>query len=102
MYRFDLQRQSPIDYEMANHYVATHPDSHFRTRLTVARAFDSGRYALANNELTTYGGKRPTTLRFESSDEIKIALADVFGIDVPESERLDAALARVVLSGRSA
>lgn len=97
MYRFDLQPQMPIDYEMANHYVATHPGSHFRSQLMAGRPFESGRYALANAELTTYGNAAPKqTLRLRSVAEIKAALADVFGIELPESARLDSALGRVV------
>ena len=54
VYVFDLQAQSSVDYEMANHYVCTWPRSHFRYTLIAARAFDGGRIHLRNRLLTTF------------------------------------------------
>jgi N-hydroxyarylamine O-acetyltransferase len=99
-YRFDLQPQLPVDYEMANHYVATHESSHFRTRLMVARPFDSGRYALANNDLTIHRlGSANVTRQLDDLVELKATLAEAFGISLPESMRLDDVLAGIVASG---
>ena len=97
MYRFDLQAQLPIDYEMANHYVASFPGSIFLSRLMAGRAFDAGRHSLDNTELTTYVGGRPSEKRsLTSVAELKTALSEVFGIDLPDSSRLDTALAAVL------
>ena len=37
LYRFDLQEQYFIDYEVSNWYVSTHPNSRFVTTLIAAR-----------------------------------------------------------------
>lgn len=51
LYQFDLEKQYAADYLMANHFVSTWPDSHFRHHLQIARhqpdgsintLFDSG------------------------------------------------------------
>lgn len=54
LYRFDLQPQIPADYEMFNHFVATHPSSSFTSNLVAARPDVGRRYALRNNQLTTH------------------------------------------------
>ncbi len=54
MYVFDLVPQYPVDFEMANHYVATHPQSHFVDNLVMARADKDSRHALENRTYTRY------------------------------------------------
>lgn len=96
VYLFDLQSQSDIDYEVANHFVATHPESHFRHTLMAARAFDEGRYALRNRHLTTFqrgGEKTEKTLR--SPDELIETLSQKFGVEVPDAAAFEAALAHI-------
>ncbi|MDG3011351.1 arylamine N-acetyltransferase [Rhodococcus sp. D2-41] len=53
-YRFDLQPQHPIDYEPANWYLSTWPQSRFVTMLMAARATTDRRYALAGRQLTVH------------------------------------------------
>ena len=54
MYVFDLLPQYPIDFEMANHYVATHPQSHFVNNLVMARVDNECRHALENRTYNRY------------------------------------------------
>lgn len=50
---FTGESMPPIDRELANWYTSTHPQSHFRSRLMVARALpNGGRLVLLNRELT--------------------------------------------------
>ena len=93
IYLFDLQRQSAIDYEVANHYVATHTNSHFRYKLMAARAFQGGRYSLLNRRLTTFGvkgGKREQVA--QDATELVDVLQEFFGITVPDASAFAAAL----------
>jgi len=43
LYRFDLQAQFDVDYEVANHYMSTYPASHFRSTIIAARPVPGGR-----------------------------------------------------------
>jgi N-hydroxyarylamine O-acetyltransferase len=96
MYRFDLQRQQAIDYEMANHYVTTHANSLFRSVLMAGRAFEGGRHALRNNVLTTYAaGSEAVERRFADASALRESLTETFGLRVPESPELDAAFERL-------
>jgi N-hydroxyarylamine O-acetyltransferase len=101
MYRFDLQEQLPIDFDVLNHFVATHPESVFRSTLMAARRTATGRYALLDNELTSYAGASEERTTLGSAAEIAAALAGPLGIRLPEGDALDAALARAA-AARSA
>jgi N-hydroxyarylamine O-acetyltransferase len=97
-YRFDLHAQEPIDYEVANHFVSTWPTSHFINGLIAARAGPDRRYGLRNNRLSihTLSGEGEQRV-LESAAEMRAALHELFGIEVPEPERFDATVARLNL-----
>jgi N-hydroxyarylamine O-acetyltransferase len=98
-YEFDLQPQQPIDYEAMNHFVATHPSSHFRHHLMAARPDAAGRYALAGNELNRYqGGVAVERRSLRSAGALAEALDRVFGISLTVGPELDAALERIARS----
>jgi N-hydroxyarylamine O-acetyltransferase len=99
-YVFDLQEQAPIDYQVANHYVSTWPTSHFVTSLIAARATPEGRHGLRNNRLSIHRRAGESEQRVLSSAvEMRHALGDLFGIDVPEPARFDQTVARLNLLG---
>jgi N-hydroxyarylamine O-acetyltransferase len=52
IYRFSLQEQLPVDYELANWFTSTHPNSLFTNHLLAGRADPTGHYALFNNRFT--------------------------------------------------
>ena len=95
MYRFDLQPQLLPDYEVANWYVSTHPQSHFVTRLTAALPASYRRFALSNNQLSIHhaGGTDQRVLR--TADELRAVLQDTFGLTLPDSPALADALERL-------
>lgn len=99
LYRFSLQEQQQIDYEVANWYVSTHPGSRFVSSLMAARAEMDRRYALLNNQLAVHhldGRTDHEVLRTPS--ELRAALEESFKIAVPDFPGLDAALARLTVS----
>ncbi|CAB4243299.1 Arylamine N-acetyltransferase (fragment) [Methylacidimicrobium sp. AP8] len=89
LYRFDLQPQLPVDYEMANWYVCSHPASRFRKELIAARPDAGCRYALRNGELKIYGiGGKTERRRLASGGEIRRVLESRFRLSLPEEPRL--------------
>lgn len=95
-YLFDLQEQAPVDYQVANHYVATWPTSHFVTSLIAARATADGRYGLRNNRLSIHQrGVEREQRTLTSAAEISAALKDLFGVVVPDEPAFAAKLARL-------
>jgi N-hydroxyarylamine O-acetyltransferase len=95
-YEFDLQPQRAIDYEAMNHYVQSHPASHFRRVLMAARPDATGRLALGGNRFTHYRTGAPAARRMVRSPE---ALAELltrdFAIRLPNHQRLASLLERV-------
>lgn len=82
MYVFDDVPQQPIDIAVANWYTATHPSSHFRHQLIVARASAEARYVLRDNRLTIRFTDGRVEQAYLTADEIEAALADLFLLPV--------------------
>ncbi|CAB3751543.1 arylamine N-acetyltransferase family protein [Paraburkholderia humisilvae] len=83
LYRFEPQRVEWIDYEVANWYTSTHPESFFTGNLVVCRVVPTGRLTLFNDRLTERSKEgRATERRIGSARELDACLRDAFGIDV--------------------
>jgi N-hydroxyarylamine O-acetyltransferase len=89
VYELTLEEMPPIDRIVANWYTSTHPASHFRSRLTVARALpDGGRLTVVNRELTIRrrdGSAEHHVLT--SPDELLAVLAERFDLRFPPGTR---------------
>lgn len=79
LYEFTLQAQLPADYEMANYYVSTHPDSRFVQGLVAHRLAPERRLILIGNALTEDSGRASGT-RHLTDDEVSRLLVDDFGL----------------------
>jgi len=87
LYAFTTERQFPADYEVANHYMSTHPDSRFVQTLTVQLPGPEVRHVLRNFELTEDRGASSSTRMLSSEQERTQVLASVFGLHFPEGTR---------------
>jgi len=103
LYRFGLQEQFLVDYEVTNWYLSNHPESRFVTRLVAARPDTDRRYALLNNELAVHHLNGPTERRvLGSAAELQETLQTLFRLTLPDAPDLHAALTRISSAGRSA
>jgi N-hydroxyarylamine O-acetyltransferase len=83
VYQFELTPQQPVDYELMNWWVSTHPASPFLTNLMAAWVGPDRRYALFNNQLSIYphdGGVQKLNL---SAAELESVMHDTFGLARP-------------------
>lgn len=97
LYRFNLRPQRLADYEVGNWYVAAHPQSIFVNNLMVSRVAENRRHTMLNNNLATHHLDGPSEKKsLTSVAEIRDCLTDLFGIKLPEIDRLDSVLARFV------
>jgi N-hydroxyarylamine O-acetyltransferase len=89
LYELTLEEMPAIDREVANWYTSTHPQSHFRHRLSVARALPEGRrISLVNRELTVRERDgRAQHRMIETPDELLAVLAEHFGLSFPPGTR---------------
>lgn len=96
LYRFDLQQQFAIDYEIVNYYLSTHPASHFRGTLMAATTGPDARCALLNDRLTVHRHDGSTERRrLAGAAELLDTLERCFGIAVPDRDGIAAAWARL-------
>ena len=91
-YRFSLEPQFPADYEVSNWYLCHHPSSFFRYTLLGARATPGGRYALRNNALAIHRKDGTEKRTLGDAAALRSCLEKDFGLRLPESAELDAAL----------
>lgn len=89
VYELTLEEQFAIDYEVANWFTSTSPQSRFRQSLLVSRAGDSGqRFMITNAELVSRAPGRVERRTIETPDMLRAVLDQVFGLDLPEGTRV--------------
>ena len=93
-YQLLPSRPHPIDCEMGNWFVATHPKSMLGQNLLVGRAIAGGRLRLFNHRLSTFRPEdaAPVEQTLATRAEFADAFADGFGLDVAPAD-LDAVMA---------
>lgn len=93
LYRFDLQEQFRVDYEIVSYYFSTNPKSFFLRALLAARSDTGHRHALFNNQYTVHHANGRSERRIvTSAAEIRTLLQGTFGLNLPETPQLDSVL----------
>jgi N-hydroxyarylamine O-acetyltransferase len=95
LYQFDLTPRTLEDYIALNDVTA----GMFKDDLIAARVEGSKRLALHNGRLRTHDGPQTTARMLGSVAEIRDVLTGVFGIALPEGDRLDPALEKALRPG---
>ncbi len=95
-YRFDLQRQYPVDYVASNWYLSTSPASHFVNGLMIARPAADRRFALGGREFAVHHLGGPTERRTLSTPtELIDALQRDFLLELSDWTPLEKAFERL-------
>lgn len=89
LYAFSLETQHLADFEMANYYVSTHPESRFVQTLTAQLPTPEARYLLRNREFTVDRGDTATSRVLADDDELLTVLAEIFGLRFPAGTRFN-------------
>lgn len=85
VYRFDMQQNYEVDYSVSNHFLSTHPTSHFLSSVIAARALPGRRYALRNNRLSTHHlGGRTKQMEIATAAELADVLEGPLEIAIPD------------------
>lgn len=90
LYEFSLEPMPLIDREVANWYTSTHPTSHFRSRLYVARSASQGRrVTLLNDEFSIREADgQATKTQLASHEELMATLDEHFGLRFEPNVRI--------------
>jgi N-hydroxyarylamine O-acetyltransferase len=83
-----LDHDNFVDFEMGNHFVATHPDSPFVNRILLRALTADGRVTLMNRDLTIWRGTESRTTQLADRDALRGLLVEHLGFDLPEVVRL--------------
>jgi N-hydroxyarylamine O-acetyltransferase len=84
----DVSTAYPIDFELSNHYVATHPDSIFRSAMMLSRFTETGRATAINRDATIRHAGDATSWQLEDRQALRRFAAEHLGVDLPELETL--------------
>jgi N-hydroxyarylamine O-acetyltransferase len=84
-----LEEMPLIDRIVANWYTSAHPQSHFKSRLLVARATETGRVTILNDQLSIRAADGVAEKKkIASQGELRSLLRAHFGIDLPSDVAL--------------
>jgi N-hydroxyarylamine O-acetyltransferase len=75
----------PIDFVLANHYTATHPDSPFTSRLMMRAFTERGRITVMNRDVTWLRGSAYETSQLADRAALHDLLATEFGFELDVS-----------------
>jgi N-hydroxyarylamine O-acetyltransferase len=87
LYAFSEEPQFAVDYEVANHYTATHPSSPFVRTLVVQRSCAGVRFVLRDRELSEERPDQTVTRTLSGDDALLATLAQVFNLELPAGTR---------------
>jgi N-hydroxyarylamine O-acetyltransferase len=88
MWVSSLERDVPVDFEMANHFTATHPSSHFTRGLTLRAFTADGQVRIRNREVVFMRGADTQVRPIVDRAELRVLVAEHFGFDLPELETI--------------
>lgn len=83
-----LELDIPIDFEMANHFTATHPASHFTHSLMMRTYTADGEIRIRNRDVTRIRGSETETYQLADRKQLRELVATCFGFDLPAIESL--------------
>jgi N-hydroxyarylamine O-acetyltransferase len=81
VYRFIPEHVEPIDLDISNWYLSTHPDSHFKNRLILSKVDENARYTYTDHILnirSADGEKESITI--ENDVQLYEILINTFGL----------------------
>jgi N-hydroxyarylamine O-acetyltransferase len=83
-----LEQENLVDFEVANHFTATHPRSPFINWIMLSAATPLGRVNVMNRDITILDGNGLTPDRLADRAALRALSVEYFGFDMPEIERM--------------
>jgi N-hydroxyarylamine O-acetyltransferase len=87
LYAFTLEPQYPIDYEVANYYVSTHPESRFTQTLVAQLPTGDAWYWLRNYDFIVKRADGETIRTLAGDEKLLDVLDHSFGLRFPQGTR---------------
>ncbi len=83
-----LEQENLVDFEVANHFIATHTASPFVNRIMLSVATADGRVSIMNRDVTILRGGESRSMVLPDRSALRGLLTEYFGFDLPEVEHL--------------
>ena len=83
-----LEEEHPVDFEMSNHFMATHPRASMRNQILASAVFPGGRVNIFNRDVTIIRGARVETYQLPDRSALRGLIAEHFGYDLPGVETM--------------
>jgi N-hydroxyarylamine O-acetyltransferase len=83
-----LEADNPMDFEVANHFQATHQSSAFTSRLMLRALTGDGYVSAMNRDVTIWGKGGKQSMQLADRRALRDLVIEHFGFDLPEIERL--------------
>lgn len=83
-----LEEAYPVDFELANHFIATHPASPFVNWIMLSAVTPDGVVNVMNRDVTIMRGGEAHRERLADRTALRRLLTEHFGFDLPEVENM--------------
>lgn len=83
-----LDEEYPVDVEMMNHYIATHPASFFTHNLLASAVIGEGRVSVMNDGAHVVRNGVAEAIHLHDRRQLRALVAAHFGFDLPELETI--------------
>ncbi len=88
MWMSSFEHDISIDFEMANHFTATHPASHFTQSIMMRAYVDDGQVRIRNRDVTFVRGNETQTIELDDRKQLRELVSTHFGFDLPAIETM--------------
>lgn len=83
-----LEEENLVDFEMGNHFTATHASSAFVNRIMLCARTEWGRVTVMNRDAILWRGAEAQQVELADRAQLRALLAAHFGFDLPEVEQI--------------
>lgn len=83
-----MEEENPVDIEMMNHYISTHPGSFFAHNILASAPLRHGRVNIMNQGVHILEDGKAETAELADRKALRALVAEHFGFDLPEIETM--------------
>ena len=83
-----MEEEYPVDFEMMNYYISTHPASFFTHNILASAVTHEGRVNIMNQDVNIIGDGAGESVRLTDRKGLRALVAQHFGFDLPELETM--------------
>lgn len=83
-----MEEEYPVDFEMMNHYISTHPSSFFTHNILASAVTPQGRVSIMNQGVNIIRDGQTNAAHLSDRKALRSIIAEYFGFDLPELETM--------------